>query len=139
LNGAFARARDPAAPVARPDEIASEWGGRPRHINVRPIVETAWNCHRTHPDGYGPEPARLRATPRHPEDPAPVTADPFTAGRPRNAGLDRLPEREPSPRPVRLVDGDCKAVARRLDRARRGGLTEDNGEARPAPAGGPGA
>lgn len=46
------------------------------------------------------------------------TSIPFTAARARNAGLDRLLERDPGLRYVQFVDGDCEVVQGWLDRAR---------------------
>lgn len=45
------------------------------------------------------------------------TSIPFTAARARNAGFDRLMEREPALRFVQFVDGDCEVVEDWLDRA----------------------
>ncbi len=46
------RAGDPPALVASPEKIQRELGWRPHYTELRPIVETAWNWHRTHPRGY---------------------------------------------------------------------------------------
>jgi UDP-glucose-4-epimerase GalE len=46
------RAGDPAVLVAASDKVQRELGWRPRHTELRPIVETAWNWHRSHPRGY---------------------------------------------------------------------------------------
>ncbi|HEV7222961.1 MAG TPA: UDP-glucose 4-epimerase GalE [Pirellulales bacterium] len=46
------RAGDPAELVANADKIRRELGWQPRYGELRPIVETAWNWHRSHPDGY---------------------------------------------------------------------------------------
>ncbi|HEY3787345.1 MAG TPA: UDP-glucose 4-epimerase GalE, partial [Urbifossiella sp.] len=46
------RAGDPAELVANADKIRRELGWAPRYADLRPIVETAWNWHRTHPNGY---------------------------------------------------------------------------------------
>jgi UDP-glucose 4-epimerase len=46
------RAGDPPALVAASEKIQRELGWRPRYTDLRPIVETAWNWHRTHPKGY---------------------------------------------------------------------------------------
>jgi UDP-glucose-4-epimerase GalE len=46
------RAGDPPALVASSEKIQRELGWRPRYIELRPIVESAWNWHRTHPRGY---------------------------------------------------------------------------------------
>jgi len=47
------RAGDPAELVADAALVRRELGWAPRYAELRPIVETAWNWHRTHPDGYG--------------------------------------------------------------------------------------
>jgi UDP-glucose-4-epimerase GalE len=47
------RAGDPAELVASADRIHRELGWSPKYADLRTIVETAWNWHRTHPDGYG--------------------------------------------------------------------------------------
>lgn len=46
------------------------------------------------------------------------TRTPFTAGRARNAGLERLVERHPHVRFVQFVDGDCEVAPEWIDRAR---------------------
>ena len=46
------RSGDPAELVANADRIRRELGWSPRYAELRPIVETAWNWHRTHPQGY---------------------------------------------------------------------------------------
>jgi UDP-glucose-4-epimerase GalE len=46
------RPGDPPALVANADKIRTELGWAPRHAELRPIVETAWNWHKNHPDGY---------------------------------------------------------------------------------------
>ena len=46
------RAGDPPELVANADKIRRELGWSPRYADLRPIVETAWNWHRTHPAGY---------------------------------------------------------------------------------------
>jgi UDP-glucose-4-epimerase GalE len=46
------RAGDPPALVACADKIQSELGWRPRYTDLRPIIETAWQWHRSHPKGY---------------------------------------------------------------------------------------
>ncbi len=46
------RAGDPPALVAGADKVRRELGWQPKYAELRPIVETAWNWHRTHPDGY---------------------------------------------------------------------------------------
>ena len=47
------RAGDPAVLVANAEKIRRELGWSPRYAELRPIVETAWRWHRTHPHGYG--------------------------------------------------------------------------------------
>jgi UDP-glucose-4-epimerase GalE len=46
------RAGDPAELVANADRIRRDLGWSPRYAELRPIMETAWNWHRTHPNGY---------------------------------------------------------------------------------------
>jgi UDP-glucose 4-epimerase len=46
------RAGDPAELVANAEKIRRELGWAPRYDSLRPIVETAWNWHRSHPNGY---------------------------------------------------------------------------------------
>ena len=38
--------------VASSEKIQRELGWKPRYTELRAIVETAWNWHRTHPKGY---------------------------------------------------------------------------------------
>ena len=47
------RAGDPPELVAASDKVRRELGWSPRYTELRPIVETAWNWHKNHPDGYG--------------------------------------------------------------------------------------
>ena len=47
------RPGDPPALVAAADRARQALGWSPRYAELRPIVETAWNWHRTHPRGYG--------------------------------------------------------------------------------------
>jgi UDP-glucose-4-epimerase GalE len=47
------RAGDPPALVAAAGRANEVLGWRPRYTDLRGIVETAWNWHRTHPKGYG--------------------------------------------------------------------------------------
>jgi UDP-glucose 4-epimerase len=47
------RAGDPPELVADASLVRREWGWVPRYREFEPIVETAWNWHRTHPNGYG--------------------------------------------------------------------------------------
>jgi len=46
------RAGDPAELVANADAIRRDLGWEPRYADLRPIIETAWNWHRTHPNGF---------------------------------------------------------------------------------------
>jgi UDP-glucose 4-epimerase len=46
------RPGDPPVLVASSDKAQRELGWRPRYAELRPIVETAWNWHRSHPRGY---------------------------------------------------------------------------------------
>jgi UDP-glucose-4-epimerase GalE len=46
------RAGDPPALVAASDKVRRELGWQPKYTELRPIVETAWNWHKSHPDGY---------------------------------------------------------------------------------------
>jgi UDP-glucose-4-epimerase GalE len=46
------RQGDPPVLVASSDKVQRELGWRPRYTELRPIVETAWNWHRSHPRGY---------------------------------------------------------------------------------------
>jgi len=47
------RAGDPAELVANADKIRRELGWAAKYTDLKTIVETAWNWHRTHPNGYG--------------------------------------------------------------------------------------
>ncbi|MCE9562235.1 MAG: UDP-glucose 4-epimerase GalE [Planctomycetes bacterium] len=47
------RTGDPAELVANADKIRRELGWVAKYTDLRSIVETAWNWHRTHPNGYG--------------------------------------------------------------------------------------
>jgi UDP-glucose 4-epimerase len=47
------RAGDPAKLVASADSIRQLFGWQPRHPDLESIIESAWQWHRTHPDGYG--------------------------------------------------------------------------------------
>jgi UDP-glucose-4-epimerase GalE len=47
------RPGDPPVLVASSEKIQRELGWRPRYTELRPIIETAWNWHRSHPRGYG--------------------------------------------------------------------------------------
>jgi UDP-glucose-4-epimerase GalE len=46
------RPGDPPALVAASEKGQRELGWRPKYTELRPIVETAWNWHRSHPTGY---------------------------------------------------------------------------------------
>ena len=46
------RAGDPALLLASSEKARSELGWTPRFEELDAIVQTAWNWHRTHPDGY---------------------------------------------------------------------------------------
>lgn len=46
------RSGDPAILVASPDRIVKELGWNPRYTSIRSIVETAWQWHNRHPNGY---------------------------------------------------------------------------------------
>ncbi|HJZ57665.1 MAG TPA: UDP-glucose 4-epimerase GalE [Gemmataceae bacterium] len=47
------RAGDPAELVANADKVRRELGWSPKYTELKAIMETAWNWHRTHPNGYG--------------------------------------------------------------------------------------
>jgi UDP-glucose-4-epimerase GalE len=46
------RPGDPPALVASSEKLQRELGWRPRYAELRRIVETAWNWHKSHPKGY---------------------------------------------------------------------------------------
>jgi UDP-glucose 4-epimerase len=46
------RPGDPAELVAAPGKAMKELGWTPKYVELGPIVETAWNWHRTHPKGF---------------------------------------------------------------------------------------
>jgi UDP-glucose 4-epimerase len=46
------RPGDPAVLVAASDRIRDELGWRPRFTELEPIIESAWQWHRRHPNGY---------------------------------------------------------------------------------------
>jgi UDP-glucose-4-epimerase GalE len=46
------RPGDPPFLVAASEKAQRELSWKPRYAELRPIVETAWNWHRTHPKGY---------------------------------------------------------------------------------------
>lgn len=47
------RAGDPPELVASSDKIRAELGWSPKYTDLKPIIETAWNWHKAHPNGYG--------------------------------------------------------------------------------------
>jgi UDP-glucose-4-epimerase GalE len=47
------RPGDPPELVASSARIQEELGWKPRYTELRPIIETAWNWHKSHPRGYG--------------------------------------------------------------------------------------
>lgn len=47
------RAGDPPSLVASSEKIQRELHWTPRYQDIKPIIESAWNWHRTHPLGYG--------------------------------------------------------------------------------------
>lgn len=49
------RAGDPAVLIASSDKIKKELGWAPRFDDVGKIIETAWNWHRSHPEGFKKE------------------------------------------------------------------------------------
>jgi UDP-glucose 4-epimerase len=49
------RAGDPDVLVADSSKIRRDLGWEPKYPELRQIVETAWNWHRTHPRGYRTE------------------------------------------------------------------------------------
>jgi UDP-glucose 4-epimerase len=51
------RAGDPPVLVASSEKIQTELGWKPRYTDIKAIVETAWNWHRTHPKGYRSKPS----------------------------------------------------------------------------------
>lgn len=46
------REGDPPELVASPDRARGELGWTPRYLEIDEIIRTAWNWHRTHPNGY---------------------------------------------------------------------------------------
>jgi UDP-glucose 4-epimerase len=47
------RAGDPPILIASSEKIQKELGWKPRYVELRGIVETAWKWHSKHPKGYG--------------------------------------------------------------------------------------
>ena len=52
VKEASRRPGDPPSLVACSDKVQRELGWRPRYAELRPILETAWNWHRSHPRGF---------------------------------------------------------------------------------------
>jgi len=50
------RAGDPPLLVACADKAREKLGWQPHYTELRPIIETAWNWHKTHPRGFGDRP-----------------------------------------------------------------------------------
>lgn len=46
------RAGDPHSLVADPTKFKKEFGWEPKHSDITTVVETAWNWHKSHPNGY---------------------------------------------------------------------------------------
>ena len=46
------RPGDPPALVADPSKLINSLGWKPKYGNIRDLAETAWNWHKSHPDGY---------------------------------------------------------------------------------------
>ncbi|QVL33617.1 UDP-glucose 4-epimerase GalE [Telmatocola sphagniphila] len=46
------RAGDPAELVANPAKAMKELGWKPKYLDIETIIETAWNWHRKHPNGF---------------------------------------------------------------------------------------
>jgi UDP-glucose 4-epimerase len=46
------RPGDPAVLVASPQRISEELGWSPQFVSIHDIVQTAWDWHRGHPEGY---------------------------------------------------------------------------------------
>jgi UDP-glucose 4-epimerase len=46
------RPGDPAILIATPEKIVRELAWSPRFLRIEQIVETAWQWHRRHPQGY---------------------------------------------------------------------------------------
>jgi UDP-glucose 4-epimerase len=46
------REGDPPELVAAPAKAMKELGWKPRYVELEQIIETAWNWHRTHPNGF---------------------------------------------------------------------------------------
>lgn len=52
---ALRRAGDPAQLIASSDKAKSVLGWKPEHADLKHIIETAWNWHRNHPNGFSEE------------------------------------------------------------------------------------
>ena len=46
------RPGDPPEVVASAEKVRRELGWEPRYMDLREIIQTAWNWHRAHPRGY---------------------------------------------------------------------------------------
>jgi UDP-glucose 4-epimerase len=46
------RPGDPARLIASSERIRAELGWKPQHENLRDIIASAWEWHKTHPKGY---------------------------------------------------------------------------------------
>lgn len=46
------RSGDPAFLVASSEKLAREFGWKPRYTEIREIIDSAWQWHKKHPDGY---------------------------------------------------------------------------------------
>ena len=46
------RPGDPSVLIASPEKIINELGWSPRYISIHDIVQTAWEWHHRHPQGY---------------------------------------------------------------------------------------
>lgn len=56
MEEADRRPGDPAVLVASSDKLRKELAWEPRFPELKSIIETAWNWHRSHPKGYSPLP-----------------------------------------------------------------------------------
>jgi UDP-glucose 4-epimerase len=48
-----ARAGDPSRLVANAEKAGSVLGWKPQYPKLETIIQTAWDWHQAHPDGYG--------------------------------------------------------------------------------------
>jgi len=55
---ALRRPGDAAETVAKVDKIKKELDWEPKYSDLETIIKTAWNWHKSHPNGYGFNPAR---------------------------------------------------------------------------------